>query len=144
MNRTASDNLAEGARNLLINCARAAAGDSILILHEDPALGWYDLEAPQAVADEAGRLGMKATQWMVQGPDKSGRLSDEVLAAMACHDQSVFFARIGDQGRFSIQHSGRPAVNAKDIFGETDLPHPPDQNRPDGIIRPGRELDIWT
>ena len=110
MNSSASDNLAEGARNLLINCARAAAGDSILILHEDPALGWYDLEAPQAVADEAGRLGMKATQWMVQGPDKSGRLSEEVLAAMARHDQSVFFARIGDQGRFSIQHSGRPAV----------------------------------
>jgi hypothetical protein len=33
-------------------------------------------------------------------------------------------------------HSGRSAINAKDIFGETDLPHPPDQDRPDGIIRP--------
>ncbi|MEM9105292.1 MAG: hypothetical protein AAGC96_06515 [Pseudomonadota bacterium] len=118
MNQIASSQLAEGARNLLTNCARAKAGDSILILHEDPALGWYDLEAPQAVADEADHLGMKSTKTMVQGPDKSGKLSDDVLAAMAEHDQTVFFARIGDQGRFSIQHSGRPAVMSYAINAE--------------------------
>jgi hypothetical protein len=110
MNEIASDDLARGARNLLLNCARASAGESLLIVHEDPALGWYDLAAPRAVADEAKRLGMHATQVMVQGPDKSGNLSAELLAAMAQHDQTVFFARIGDQGRFSIRHSGRPAV----------------------------------
>ena len=110
MTDMATDNLAEGARNLLINCAGADAGDTILILHEDPALGWYDLAAPKAIADEAQRLGMHASLMMVRGPDKSGKLSDDVLAAMAQHDQTVFFARIGDQGRFSIQHSGRPAV----------------------------------
>ncbi len=110
MNKDATDNLAEGARNLLINCAGVKAGDTVLILHEDPALGWYDLAAPNAVAEEARRVGIHASLMMVQGPDKSGKLSDKILAAMAKHDQSVFFARIGDQGRFSIQHSGRPAV----------------------------------
>lgn len=105
-----TDDLAEGARNLLINCAGAKAGDTILVLHENPALGWYDLKAPQAVAEEARRLGMRSSLMMVEGPDRSGKLTDDVLDAMARHDQCVFFARIGDQGRFSVQHSGRPAV----------------------------------
>ena len=38
--------LAEGARNLVLNCADLKAGDDILIVHEDPALAWYDLDAP--------------------------------------------------------------------------------------------------
>ncbi len=50
--------LTEGARNLLLNCAELHAGNNILIVAEDPALGWYDAEAPAAVLDEARRLGM--------------------------------------------------------------------------------------
>ena len=50
MSDNATGNLAEGAHNLLVNCAGAETGDTILIVHEDPALGWYDLAAPQAVA----------------------------------------------------------------------------------------------
>ncbi|MEX3010003.1 hypothetical protein [Hoeflea sp. TYP-13] len=118
MTDIAMDNLAEGARNLLINCAGANPGDTILIVHEDPALGWYDLKAPHAVAAEAKKLDMPATMMMVQGPDKSGELSPEILAAMAAHDQTVFFARIGDQGRFSITHAGRPAVMSYAIDAE--------------------------
>lgn len=110
MNRIASEDLADGARNLLVNCAGAKTGDTVLIVHEDPALGWYDIAAPKAVADLARRLGMEVSLKMVGGPDKSGRLSDDVLAEMSQHDQTVFFARIGDQGRFTIQHAGRPAI----------------------------------
>ncbi|WP_136656395.1 hypothetical protein [Nitratireductor sp. XY-223] len=113
-----TDDLAEAARNLLINCARAEPGDSVLILHEDPDLGWYDLEAPRAVAAEAQRLGMTATLRLVGGPDESGKLPQSILEAMAAHDQTVFFARIGDQGRFSIRQSGRPAVMSYAINGE--------------------------
>ncbi|MDA4844737.1 hypothetical protein [Hoeflea poritis] len=118
-----ADSLPDAARNLLINCAGAAPGDSILILHEDPMLGWYDLQAPKAVAIEAERQGMKPTLRMVGGPDQSGELSKDVLAAMAGHDQTVFFARIGDQGRFSIRQSGRPAVMSYAI-NETMLASP--------------------
>ena len=37
----ATDPIAQAARNLLISCAGAETGDTILILHEDPDLGWY-------------------------------------------------------------------------------------------------------
>ena len=42
---------------MLLNCADLKAGDSLLIVHEDPALGWYDREMADALADEARTLG---------------------------------------------------------------------------------------
>ena len=50
---TTVNNLAAGARNLLLNCAGLKAGDRVLIVQEDPALGWYDTDAPLALGKEA-------------------------------------------------------------------------------------------
>ncbi len=100
--------LAEGARNLLLNCADLTAGQTVLVLAEDPALGWYDAEAPRAVAEEARRLGMVST--LVGVGDPADRPDRGVAEAIAEHDCTVFFARIGDQDRFSSPIPGRTAV----------------------------------
>ena len=45
--------IAEGARNLLVNCGDLGPDDTLLIVCEDPDLGWYDNETVQAITDEA-------------------------------------------------------------------------------------------
>ena len=66
---TTEENLAEGARNLLVNCAGLKAGDRVLIVREDPSLGWYDKDAPLALGKEAEALGMVAAFLDVGGPE---------------------------------------------------------------------------
>lgn len=100
----------KGADNLLINCARVHAGDRLLIIHEDPALGWYDRKAPQLVAARARQLGLAVTTLEVQGPSETGALPHEILDAIAAHDQTIFFARMGDQNRFSSGGAAKPAI----------------------------------
>ena len=46
-----------GVHNLLDNCVELKAGESLLIICEDPKLGWYDASAPQAVAAGALKRG---------------------------------------------------------------------------------------
>ncbi len=100
--------LAEGARNLLVNCAGLASGDRFLIIHERPELGWYDLDAPLAVEAEARKLGMVPTLLEV-GPPANGR--DAGVAEMiADHDCCVFFARLGDQDRFADAFAGKKNI----------------------------------
>ena len=66
---TGAPDLAAGCRNMLLNCARLKAGDSLLIVHEDPALGWYDREMADALADEARTLGIEPHLLQVAGPE---------------------------------------------------------------------------
>ena len=97
-----------GARNLLINCAGLEKGQRLLVVHEDPDLGWYDLDAPLAVAAEAEKLRVPATLLAVGGPGNSP--DPRVEEAIAGHDVIVFFARIGDQDRFAEPPPGKTIV----------------------------------
>ena len=56
---TTKQDIAEGARNILINCADLDAGDSLVIIHEQPDLGWYDREAPLASRRKPGKWGWR-------------------------------------------------------------------------------------
>jgi hypothetical protein len=103
-----SSDLAAGASNLLVNCACLQPDQRVLVLHEDPALGWYDLAAPTAVADCARSLGNQATMVAVGGPDQV--LPHAASEAIAAHDVIVFFARAGDQGRFEERDDGKVSV----------------------------------
>lgn len=40
---------AGAAENLLLNCAKLSSANSLLIVHEDPKLGWYDAVVTEAV-----------------------------------------------------------------------------------------------
>ena len=53
---SASRDIRAGARNLLINCAELSGAESLLIVREDPGLGWYD---GQTAADYAIRKNRK-------------------------------------------------------------------------------------
>jgi hypothetical protein len=105
---TVASELARGARNLLVNCAGVEPGDTILIVHENPDLGWYDLDAPMAVAAEAGKLG--ATVLMVEAGAPENQRDPGLADAIAAHDCVIFFARIGDQDRFADPAPGKTCV----------------------------------
>ena len=62
---THSEDLAEGARNLLLNCADLRPEESLLIVCEDPTLGWYDNESARAIADEARTLAFTPTPFII-------------------------------------------------------------------------------
>jgi hypothetical protein len=91
--------LRTGARNLLVDCAGLAAGDDLLIVHEDPDLGWYDLDLPMAVAAEAREIGI-SPHLIVAGAPGDSR-NRRAAAAVKAARHVMFFARIGDQDRFA-------------------------------------------
>jgi len=100
--------VAEGAKNLLINCAGLSPEASLVIVSEDPDLGWYDRDITQALATEARNMGITPSLIDVGAPgnDKDPR----VAAAMAAHDCTIFLARIGDQDRFAEPVAGKKTI----------------------------------
>lgn len=100
--------LEEGARNLLLNCGGFAAGSEILILHEDPALGWYDAALPKTLARYAERLGMRPKCVMVGAPSEP--LGTEAAELSARYGNVIYLARIGDQDRFAAVKPGKTKV----------------------------------
>jgi len=105
MNRT---DIEKGAHNLLVNCAELKPDESLLILCEDPALGWYDAAAPQAIAEYARVLGVEPTMMQVGCPQNEPDAS--IGAAINAHDCTIYFARLGDQGRFDDLPEGKRSV----------------------------------
>ncbi len=97
-----------GAYNLLINCGGFKPGEKLLILHEDPALGWYDLDASLAVAEAAVEIGLAPS--LVQVGSPSEPLDPAVSAQIAESDNIVYFARIGDEDRFGDAVPGKTSV----------------------------------
>ena len=92
------ENLKKGANNLLINCADISDQDTLLIISEDPALGWYEKDISDAVSKIANNMGIKTKVLEVGGPqnDSKNKLT-EIINDFDC---TIFFARIGDQDRF--------------------------------------------
>ena len=107
--------LARGIRNLLLNCAGAQAGQKLLIVREDPALGWYDAALAPAIADFANTAGLTVEILEVEGPRNDP--VPEVAEAADRNDITLFLARIGDQGRFEEPVPGKTRVMsyARDI-----------------------------
>lgn len=90
----------EGAKNLLLNCVQAQPGQSVLIVGEDSPSAHFDPETCSIVADVAQSLGLNAT--VIIAPETKGKedFPDQISEAMAGADQTIFFARLGDQIRF--------------------------------------------
>ncbi|MDP3524433.1 MAG: hypothetical protein Q8S27_07635, partial [Hoeflea sp.] len=51
-----------GARNLLANCAGMRPGETLLVLHEDPGLGYYGPGLAEAIIEAAAAMGIRATE----------------------------------------------------------------------------------
>lgn len=90
--------LAAGADNLVLGCAGIIPGQRVLIVAEEPALGWFDDIAPSAVADAARRAGAEVSILPVGDPADGP--PPELARAIPEADVAIYFARIGDQDRF--------------------------------------------
>lgn len=110
MTETNPSPLWKGAHNLLINCAGIATGERLAIICEDPSLGWYDSLVPEVVCKMADNLGLSPTMISVSGPTPDRMLPENAAEALATHNQTLFFARLGDQSRFNVQAMARPPI----------------------------------
>ena len=95
-----NENIEIGARNLLLNCANARAGDRILLIGEHDDSPYFD---PQLCADVAGvaeSLGASAEVIMAKTVTDASQFPGAVRDAMQAADVTIFFSRLGDQVRF--------------------------------------------
>ncbi len=119
--------LDDGIRNLLFNCAGARTGQRLLIVREDPALGWYDAEIAEAIAVFASAEGIEVEILDVGGPQNDP--VPGIAEAADRNDITLFLARIGDQGRFEeppkdkvrVMSYARDIASLSSPFGTT--PH---------------------
>ena len=103
-----SDALRSGARNLVDGCLGDVNGKTVLVVAEDPALGWYDSAAPACVASVLGEMGAIVKNLRVGAPQNQA--FTPVQQALDTVDEAIFFARIGDQGRFKPLYRGPRSV----------------------------------
>ncbi len=107
----------QGACNLLVNCAGLRAGDRLLIVHEPASLEYYAAEVVAATTRSARRVGAAVRLLEVPFDPEPGSLPPGLAKAMAEVDQTVFFARIGDQMRFRDLIGGGRATVAYTLDG---------------------------
>lgn len=101
---------ARGARNLLLNCAGARAGDRLLIAYEPAAFGYFDADARDCVRREAEDLGIDVDAVDVGFDPETPHLSEALLRRMNEFDIILFLARLGDQLRFSDMPPGKRII----------------------------------
>ena len=120
-----SVNLKKGVKNLLYNCANISKNETLIIILEDPALGWYKKDIAVAVLIEAEETGIKTTILEVDGPQNDSK--NKLTETINDFDCTIFFARIGDQDRFDtssfktkrVMSYARSAENLASKFGCT-------------------------
>lgn len=101
--------LADGARNLLLDCAEMSAGQRLLIIAE-PDGDYYDPGLAPAIATEAGRLGIEVAIRKVPFNPAVADPAPALAAAMDAVDRVLFLARLGDQLRFRPSMAGAFAI----------------------------------
>lgn len=95
--------LRAGADNLINGCVGDVSGKTVLLICEDPTLGWYDDKAPAMVAEQLLEKGATVKTLTVGMPQNDP--VDEIQNAMMSMDEVIFFSRIGDQDRFDADNN---------------------------------------
>ncbi len=104
--------LRQGALNLLLGCAGARAGETLLILEEDAALGYYGADLAHVIAKVAQSIGVRTSVLDVPFSEAADMLTPELERAIRGADHTLFLARLGDQLRFRAMPPGaRPIVS---------------------------------
>ena len=93
----------KGVENMLINCAAAAPGDKVLIVHENATEGYYDAEMLQEVVTVSRRLGLFPALYEVPFNRDVTEPDPDLSAQISIADRTLFLARIGDQLRFNAR-----------------------------------------
>lgn len=99
-----------GAENLLLNCARARPGQRVLLVGEDGPRTYFQPALCNDVARIATRLGMVPEIVVAAPVADAEHFPDTVWQAMQRADCVIFFSRLGDQVRFSLDGARNRAV----------------------------------
>lgn len=94
------DRVAQGARNLILDCAGLAPGHSLLVIHETETDGYYDPGLALAICDVARTLGIRCRTYGVSFEHSVRDPDARLVAEMEAADCTLFLARLGDQIRF--------------------------------------------
>jgi len=94
-----------GAISLLQNCVGAVAGERILIVSETENLGYYDEKAAKLVVSAGRSLGMIVYETHTDSSINTEQERAKLIHSITGFDHVVFFARVGDQIRFSAKSS---------------------------------------
>lgn len=94
------EGLQAGITNMLRNCAGLQPGQSVLILTEDPAAGYYDPGLAPAVVQTAREIGLHALALALPFCPRAEPPPPAIMAAIRAADRAVFLSRRGDQLRF--------------------------------------------
>ena len=95
-----NENIESGARNLLLNCANAKAGERVLLVGEHDENPYFDPRLCDDVAGVAESLGVSAEVILAKTVSDASQFPDQVGDAMQAADVTIFFSRLGDQARF--------------------------------------------
>jgi hypothetical protein len=107
---TREADLKRGVHNLLIECAAAKPGDTLLILQEDHRHGFYGAGLAETIAMHAEALGLRPRLLDVPILPDAEDLPADVAAASADADHVLFLARLGDQLRFRSRPNGAQQI----------------------------------
>ena len=104
--------LRQGAQNLLLNCAGLSAGDELLILREDPGLGYYDQAITDALIQCAQEHAIRTSIRTLPFDSLGITFSASTICAMQTAKRTIFLSRSGDQIRFGTALAGiRPIMS---------------------------------
>lgn len=103
-------NARKGAENMLANCAKAVAGERLLIAYESPEYGYYDADTLPCVVAAAKALWLNVETYDVGYSPANPHLNAELRAEFERADIILFLARLGDQLRFSDMPAGKRIV----------------------------------
>jgi len=96
-----ASNPSAGARSLLEDAIGAKTGDTLAIVAEDPALGFYDKLVPECVADVARTIGIAPTIIKIGNHAGLEHMPTVVDDALRNFDHVLFQSRLGDTLRFA-------------------------------------------
>lgn len=99
-----------GAKNMLLHCGAARAGERVLIAYEPTEFGYYDDDAVPCVAQAAQELDLSVSTLDVGFSPDNPHLTPELRAHFEEADIIVFLARLGDQLRFSDMPEGQRII----------------------------------
>jgi len=107
-----SADIERGVRNLLDACAQAQSGERLLIVEEQPALGFYGNGLGDAVALCAVQTGLRVERRQTPFSAEIDAMPADLDHALRTSDHVLFLARIGDQLRFTaMPGNARPIVS---------------------------------
>lgn len=99
-----------GARNMLLNCAKARPGERVLIAYEPPEFGYFDARVLNIVTRVAHDIGLRVTTVNVGFDPHARSLPEPLRMQIEKVDIVIFLARLGDQLRFRAMPEGKRIV----------------------------------